>query len=197
MKKLWILLVMVLTGSVLAATPASASTKYVVTKEATWLSVRTWTAPNNVGTGTHLEQVLISVTVDYLFWKNTPDGIYRIAPYLTQNCYNLQDGGSLFQGERIRAYYFDDDTDALQDWIQVDDAGDHKCRTEALPVADRNWYRMDQSPGWQVDGNLQLKFTRDQNWQFMWSGSQTKFFHPADDPNIGDWYYEDNANWGG
>ena len=180
---------------------AWASTKRVIIKEDTWSTHNVWAAPNLVGTGTHVEGVLVTVTIDTLFW---PDGDYvnKIGPFMVTLCYNIDDraagqsNGVLFQGVNARAYFFDDNNDYLMPQIDLDDKGDHGCTSEVLPDSGKQWYKMSESPGYQLDGSLRIKYSPDQELKFRWGGSETKYFHPDTMESIGNYYDDNNANWG-
>lgn len=199
MKKLMFVLLTFGLAFSLSTSPASAGTKYVINKEDSWSSLRSYVIPAAMDGSMRVVSLLVTTTVDYLYWHAPGDGVYRIAPFMTQVCFNFQTKPGGLQNVWTRPYYFDDDDDYLQDKIVLNGGTpniDHACHSEVIPVSARKWYRMDQSPGWQVDGHLSLALQPDDNWQQKWGGSATKYFHPNDDPNIGGWYYEDNANWG-
>lgn len=179
---------------VMSAVPSHAAAgrrvadKYVVLKEDSWSATRQWQAPDLAGVGTHTETVIVTGTTGYLYW---PDGssVNKIAPVYHTVCYNLQSQGVLFDGVQVNPYFFDDNTSTNPAGNAVADKGDHACNRQDIPLTDRNWLRMDQSPGWTQTGWLKLQFNPDQHWDFTWGGSKVKYFHPGDDPDIGDWFW--------
>jgi hypothetical protein len=164
--------------------------KRVILKRDSWTAIRYYAAPNNVGVGTHIESYTITTSTDYLFLPDET-AVNKVAPVTVHVCYHRNTGnGSLFQGVNSNPYYMDE-TDVVNiGAIEVadDNTGDN-CNRGDVPLATRRWLRMDQSPLWFVNGKLRIAYTPDQDFTYMWAGVDYKYFHPGDDPNIGDWFY--------
>lgn len=167
--------------------------KFVVTKRDYWTSRRSYTAPDGVGTGVHIETYLISVSPDYIFWPGAPDGINRIAITKVTGCYSRISGnGSLFQGANVNPYFDDDDMVVNPGVIEIDDDGtDYNCQSHTIDPSNRKWFRMDQAPGWSSYGKVRKALSNDDDFRFKWGDSFTKFFHPGDDPEVNDWHFCD------
>jgi len=185
----FVLAMAIFRGPAAAASPAQKlPDKHVVFKSDTWSSNRLWVAPNHTPPGTHIEEVKNSVTTTYLFW---PDGgdIGKIAITNIDVCYDLYDAGDLFQGLNANPYYQDDNDVLNPGAIEVPDNGDKRnCTHYTVPVSSRKWFRMGQDPAWFVTGKIRLKFTNDDDYHFKWAGNEVKYFHPGDDPNIGEYF---------
>lgn len=176
---------------------SAAGTKFVVEKRDYWSMNRSYAAPDNVGAGTHIETYKVSVASNYYFWPDAA-GVNKIAVIGGSVCYQrLQGNGSLFQGVSANPYYFDDNDDVNPGATDVgDDGTDYDCKTFTVATSSRVWFRMSQSPGWKATGKVRKAFSNDDDFNFTWSGSTTKYFHPGDDPDVGDWKYID-GNYGG
>jgi hypothetical protein len=170
----------------------AAAQKHVVERRDTWTETRSYSAPNSVGVGTHIETYQDSISTDYQFWPDG-DGINKIAVIGVWVCYHRTQGnGTLFQGVNGNTYYFDDDDDLNVGDLAVNDDGTaNNCNHYVIPNSFRKWFKMSQSPAWRATGKLRIAYTNDQNFNFTWAGSTTKYFHPGDDLDISDWYYCD------
>lgn len=170
---------------------SKAATKHVVMKRDSWSMIRTYVAPNSTPPGTHLESYTLQISTDYLFWPDGDD-VNKIAPTGGSVCYFHNTGnGGLFQGVQANPYYLDDTTVINPGPIDVDRDGnkDQKCKDWTIAVENRRWLRMGQDPAWRVQGKIRIKFSNDDDFDFKWGGSNYKYFHPGDDPEVSEWFY--------
>jgi hypothetical protein len=195
---LWLAIVALAMGMLVAFTkympdPAhAAAQKHVVDRRETWSELRSYSAPNAVGTGFHIETYRDEISTDYQFW---PDGagVNKIAVKEVWVCYHrVQGNGSLFQGVNANPYYFDDNDSLNVGALEVaDDGTADSCNHYVIPQTYRKWFKMSESPAWKATGKIRIKFDKDDDFDFKWSGSKTRYFHPGDDLDISDWYYCD------
>lgn len=172
--------------------------RLVVFKQDSWSETRSYAAPNNVGAGTHIETYVGTLNTKYLFWPDG-DSVNKIAVAQVEFCWRRTQGnGALFQGMNANPNYHDDNDSVPVGAFLLDDNGNSsRCKTYMVPDEDRQWFRMDQSPAWTATGKLRIKFSPDQDYNYTWGGSTTKFFHPGDDPELADWFVCYNCDYGG
>lgn len=171
----------------------AAAQKFVVDRREVWSSIRNYAAPNPTPSGTHLESYTVTITTNYQFWPS--NDVNRIAVKGGSVCYHRNAGnGTLFQGVNANPVWMDDNTVVNHGAIEVsnDGTGDN-CQNFGVGNSDRRWMRMDQDVAWWSTGKVRIKFTNDDDFDFKWGGSTTRYFHPGDDPDISDWYFCDCA----
>lgn len=185
-------MVFVSLASAPTASAVEGCTSQVILKGDNWSNTVNWQEPS-AGVPS-IKHIRLSATTGYWFCPNG-DRVNKIKVLWVEFCWSHLDGESLwFDGVKFNPYYFDDNNETNPPQIKVNDDGTiQNCKNLDIAGSQEVWMGMGASPGWTVSSWIVRVGWPDAHWDFRTNMSNTnstvKYFHPAEDVNLGNWHW--------
>jgi len=160
----------------------------VQTKLTTWRAEKTFAVLPD-GMFEH-RFMTVSLNLDTLYyWWPDRGHADKMTPFKTELCYSIITGNSVwFDGAKAIVQYRGDVHRNTTSLRTPDNGNRQNCTSRTIPIKQRHWYKMGESPETNARGNVVLRLQRDPIYVWKVRGRAFKYFHPLRDLVVDDWH---------